>query len=69
LRKLRQQSLERAGFECDATGCRLKSGSSNVDENRTAATGDARARVVVKFDNEIVKTIVAPQPVRLAVGG
>ena len=40
-----------------------KPGPGQMDEHRAAAAGDARARVVVDFDNEIIEMIVAPEPV------
>jgi hypothetical protein len=39
-----------------------------VNEHGAAAAGDARAAVVVDLDEEVVKPIVAPEPVASVIG-
>ncbi len=39
-----------------------------MDEHRAAAAGDARARIVVELDHEIVERVGARQPVGRAAG-
>ena len=39
-----------------------------MDEHAAAATGDARPRVVVKFEKNVVKGVVAPEAVAWFIG-
>jgi len=55
----RQHPPQGIEFERDAAGGRSKAFSCGVDEDRTAASGNAWARIVINLDDEIVE-IVAP---------
>ena len=56
-------------LERDAAGGRRKARPGGMDEHRAAAAGDARPRVVVELDDEIVERVGARQPVGRAAGG
>lgn len=58
-----QQSHQCVSLQSDTSGGRQESIARKMDEHRAAAPGDARARVVIDLDNEIVEMIVAPEPV------
>ena len=58
-----EQSPQRRCLQGDASGGWCKSEPRHVHEHRAASAGDARARVVIDLDNEIVEPVVAPQPV------
>lgn len=49
--------------ECNAASRGRKAGPCHVDENAAATAGDARARVVVDLDQEVVEVVIAPQPI------
>ena len=64
----RQDFSQSAKFKGNATGGRGKALPGCVDEDRAAASGNARTRVVVDLDNEIVEIILARKPVGGNVG-
>src|SRR5260370_1664389 len=55
--------------ERDAARGGAKSGAREVHKDRAAAAGNARARVVIELDEQVVEIIVAPQPVACRIGG
>lgn len=58
-----QEPPQRGRLQSD-TACRwAKSGASQVDENRAAAAGHARARVVVELNDQVVQMIASPQAI------
>jgi hypothetical protein len=63
-----QQHLEIARPERNTAGGRFEARPSDMDEHRTAASGDARPRIVIDLDDEIVEAVRAPEPVAWFIG-
>src|ERR1700688_656242 len=63
-----EEPAEAPGRERDAARGGAKSGAGQMQEDRAAAAGNARARVVIELDEEVVEMVVAPQPVACRVG-
>ena len=60
--------MQHRGFRHrDAAGGRTEIVARQVQEHRAAAPGDARARVVIDLDDEVVEMILALQAVAAAV--
>jgi hypothetical protein len=62
------QVSEVAWLQGDAARSRREAWPRDMDENSAAAAGDPRAGVVIDLDNDVVKTVVAPQPVAWFIG-
>lgn len=63
-----QQSPQITQFERDAAGGRRTARARHVDENRTAAPCYAGPRVVIDLDNNVVESVIAPQPISWFIG-
>ncbi len=63
-----EQPCQRPAAQSDAPGRRRKALTREMDEYRAAAPGNARARIVVDLDDEVVEVILAPEPVARLVG-
>src|SRR5262245_58512720 len=59
----RQQARQCVFFQSHAAGGGRETLACQMHEDRTASPGDARARVVVDFDDQVVEVIAAPEPV------
>jgi hypothetical protein len=61
------QALEQAqkvlAHQCHASGGGPEAIACHMKKNRAAAAGDSRPRVVIDFDNQVVKAICPQQPV------
>ena len=64
---MRKHSAKRVEFKGDASCGRSESLPCCVDEDRAAAAGDARPRIVVNLDDKIIKIIRARQPIGICI--
>jgi hypothetical protein len=67
-RELPDQSKQLISRKRDAAGGWTEIRPSDVNENRAAAPRDARPRIVVDFDNEIIKAVITTEPVAWFIG-
>lgn len=65
-REHRQELLQISAFQRDAACSRREIFSREVNEHSAAAIRNARPRVVVEFDDQVVEMIVAPEAIRVA---
>ena len=63
----RQQTAQHVEFKSNAACGRREVFARRMNENGAATAGDTRARVVVNFDDEIVKPVFTRQPIALSV--
>jgi hypothetical protein len=61
--KIFQQATQLFLWHGDAAGGGRQARACEMQEDCASAAGNARARVVVDFDNEIIEMIIPPQPV------
>ena len=64
----KQHAADRAACSATQPAVGAKARPCDMDEHGAAAAGDARPRVVVDLDNQIVETVVAPEPVAWFIG-
>ena len=63
----RQQAAQHVQFESNAACGRRESFARRMNENGAATFCDARTRVVIDFDDEIVEPVFTRQPIALSV--
>jgi len=67
--KAGQNSAKRIEFERDTSGSRSKALPGRVDEHCATAPGDARPHIVVNLNDEVIKIVLARQPISACVRG
>src|SRR5262249_55498881 len=68
LAKPREQAREILNAKRNAARRRHQPGARKMNEHRAPAIGDARPRIVLELDDQVVQVIVAPKPVPWRLG-
>jgi len=63
-----QQNSKIAAAQRNAAFGRPKAGTRDVNEHGTPTTGNARPRIVVDFDNQIIEMVVSAQAIAWFIG-
>jgi len=67
-RKTAQQLQQLDASQRDTSGGRGKAFPGDMDKHGAAAAGHARSGIVVDFDDQVVETVVPPEPVAWFIG-